>query len=256
MQAIEFLVRNKFFILLLSMLVVPAFAKTEWQSVAPGLSYTTVSLPHINSWATVHAFRIDLQKIPLQIALARDFQKTAMSATQFAEASQAILAVNGGFFDHQSAPMGLRIQNQKTVNPIKSISWWGVFGIRHGLPFINSLAEFRLQPNADLAVQAGPRLVVDGEVVSHLKPGVAERTGVGITANNEVIIAVTDSTPLSLNDFAEVFQESEANDGLEARMALNLDGGGSTQLFAKLPDGDLNLTGFSQVSDALIIPGH
>lgn len=232
---------------------VTGWAATSWQNIQEGLSYTTIELPEVNTWATIHAFQIDPRKIPLELVLARDFQQRSMTAAQFAESTNAVFAVNGGFFDHNASPLGLRVQKQKIVNPIKNISWWGVFGLRHGTPFIQSAAEYRQQVPADLAIQAGPRLVVYNHIVKSLKPGVAERTGVCINSAEQVIIAVTESTPLSLTDFAKALKRSEAKDGLGCVMALNLDGGGSTQLYAKLPDDELSLPGFSSVSDALII---
>lgn len=232
-------------------------AATEWEPIEEGLSYTTIHLPEMNAWATIHAYRINLARWPLDLALAKDFNRTSMTANQFIESTQAILAVNGGFFDQSSSPLGLRIRQQKTLQPLKKISWWGVFSIRQNQPMIQSLSEYQKSAAPDLAVQAGPRLVVHGALVKQLKAGLAERTGIGINAKQEVIIAVTESTPMSLDDFAKVFQKSESADGLGCTMALNLDGGGSTQLYGPLPQqGTLNLPGYSQVSDAIIIRSH
>ena len=103
-----------------------------------------------------------------------------------------------------------------------------------------------------MAIQAGPRLIINHRIPS-LKDGDAERTALGITKNNQLIIVVTEKNPMSTTRLAEIMRRSEDKDGLACQYALNLDGGHSTQLYANVNDFSLQLPGFSTIPDALII---
>ena len=112
------------------------------------------------------------------------------SADQFAEHSKALLSINGGFFDHEFKPLGLRINNNKLENPLKRISWWGIFYIKNNKPYISNVRRFNHDNEIDFAVQSGPRLLIKGKIPS-LKPGIADRSALGITADGKVIILVS-----------------------------------------------------------------
>jgi uncharacterized protein YigE (DUF2233 family) len=98
------------------------------------------------------------------------------------------------------------------------------------------------------AIQCGPRLVVDGHPTD-LKDQWARRTGMGITANGKVLIAVCDSE-MSLRQWAKFWA---AKDGLHCEQALNLDGGGSSHLSIKSNDSNIQIDGVWPVPDAVVI---
>ena len=103
-----------------------------------------------------------------------------------------------------------------------------------------------------LVVQGIPRLVVDGRV-QPLKAQVAERTAV--CAEGSVIVLVV-STRAGTTAFARFLADPPEKGGLGCRVALNLDGGPSTQLVVKLPALTLSLPGGWGVPNALVVvPG-
>ena len=103
-----------------------------------------------------------------------------------------------------------------------------------------------------LVVQGLPRLVVDGKV-QPLKPQLAERTAV--CAEGSVIVLVV-STKAGTTAFARFLADPPQRGGLGCRVALNLDGGPSTQLVVKLPALTLSLPGGWGVPNALVVaPG-
>src|SRR5205807_1576154 len=103
-----------------------------------------------------------------------------------------------------------------------------------------------------LIVQGIPRLLVGG-TVQQLKPQIAERTAV-CAGGNVVVLAV--STKVEATPFARFLADPPDTGGLGCWDALNLDGGPSTQLVAKLPALALSLPGGWGVPNALVVtPG-
>lgn len=224
------------------------FADTPWKTVAPGIEYLDVNRSRMPQWAHIHAFKIDLQQQKLAIVLAKDMPHQEGSASLFQRYSHALLATNGGFFSPNRNPIGLRISQKKVLSPIKHISWWGVFAISHQQASIRSAAVFQKQADTDFAIQAGPRLLIDGNIPT-LKPGYANRTALGITASGKVILLVTENLPMATTELAKLMKKQP----LACIDALNLDGGGSTQLYAHMKNFHLDVPGFSQVSDAVVV---
>lgn len=229
-----------------------AFAKTQWQELAPGLNYSQINPGGMNPWGQVHAFRISPKHYRLKMAMAQDFEKSAAYVKDFVHKKNQVIVINGGFFTPQKSPLGLRIQNGKTRSRLKNISWWAVLYQRRGRYNIVAQRQFRTQRSIHFAIQSGPRLIVNGNI-PRLKGGVAERSAIGITHDGELIVLVTDKAPMTTTDLAELMRRPWQEDGLACYQALNLDGGHSTQLFAQINDFTLNIVGFSQVSDAIVV---
>ncbi len=237
-------------LLLLQCLAFPLFAN-NWRELSPGIEYQDLGNGSILTlWSHIHAFRIDLKKNHLELVMAKELSKSLASVEEFARFSHALIATNGGFFDQENNPLGLRVSNQQQHNPIKPISWWGVFYINKQRAYLSSPTHYSTSAANNFAIQSGPRLVINGKIPT-LKPGYAERTALGITANNQIILVVTENAPLTASALASIM----ASAPLRCRNALNLDGGSSTQLVANIGSFQINKRGYSNVSDAIIVKG-
>lgn len=219
-----------------------------WLSIAPGVEYRELPGKYLSPWSHIHVFRISLKKNILSNQLASDFSKKLATAEVFSKQSGAFLAINGGFFDNQSKPLGLRLTDHKQQNSIKPISWWGVFYTQHQKPYISSYREFDRNPSMEFAIQSGPRLLINNRIVP-LKPGIAERTALGITKNKQIIILVTENSAMSTSALAKMLQ----TEPLSCTDALNLDGGSSTQMYVNTPEIVRKVSGFTGVSDAVVV---
>lgn len=224
------------------------FADADWQRIAPGILYRDLSGGLLNPWSHIHVFKISPKSHSLGLVMARDFAKKSASVQEFAKKSESLLAINGGFFDNQHQPLGLRISNYEKRNALKSISWWGVFYIKNQKPYIRSLREFHPGKNIEFAIQSGPRLLVNHAIMP-LKAGIAERSALGISKDREVIILATENAAMTTAELAKLMQEEP----LACTDAINLDGGSSTQLYAEINNFSRNIYGFSQVSDAVVV---
>lgn len=245
-KALKIIIKAKIIFILLSISIFTYAA--EWEKLAPGIEYSDVSDNSIINIRHIHAFRIDLNNYKLQLSFAKNLHEEPAVAENFAEQNSALIAINGGFFDKAFHPLGLRVNDNKQLNPIKYISWWGVFYISKGRAFISNARSFNKNQPLDFAVQSGPRLIIENKIPS-LKPGYAERSALGITKSGKVIILVTQNNPLTTTALANIMR----SDPINCVNALNLDGGSSTQLYAKIKDFKLNVLGFSEVSDAILV---
>ncbi|KTD24743.1 Exopolysaccharide biosynthesis protein related to N-acetylglucosamine-1-phosphodiester alpha-N-acetylglucosaminidase [Legionella lansingensis] len=224
------------------------FAASEWRKVAPGIEYQDLDGNFLTPWSHIHAFRINLKKNQLSLITASDLSREHASVDEYAQHSKALLTINGGFFDSDYKPLGLRINNKQQKVPLKNISWWGIFYIKNHKPYITNAAHFRPNDQIDFAIQSGPRLLINNRIPP-LKAGRAERSALGITYDNHVIVLVTDNLPLSTTELAQLMKAPPLN----CQNALNLDGGSSSQLRAQLGSFQLEVHGFSNISDAIIV---
>lgn len=225
-----------------------AYSAGNWRELSPGIEYQDLAGGLLAPWSHIYAFRIDLNKNKLAIVSAKSLALKNASADQFAEHSQALLSINGGFFDHKFNPLGLRINNYRQENPLKRISWWGVFYVKNNKAHISSLNRFNQDNDISFAMQSGPRLLIKDKIPS-LKPGEADRSALGITAKGKVIILVSTNATMSTNKLARLLKAPP----LSCVDAINLDGGSSSQLYAHIGSFQLNVHSFSNVSDAIIV---
>ncbi len=203
-------------ILLLILLLPAPLLAQSWETKAPGLEYR--ALP------SGHAFRIDLKQIEPRIVRA---PKQGATLAELRTGDDALLAVNGGYFDPQMRSLGLLVSQNRELNSLRKADW-GVLmvDLQHRARLIHTRDYKRMKSTA-FAIQAGPRLLVAGKPTS-LKPQWGRRTALGITKERTTVILVVTTESMLLSRLAEVFVE------LGCDYALNLDGGSSTQLSTRL----------------------
>lgn len=113
-----------------------------WRNLTPGIAYRDLTSSPLAPWAHIHAFRIDLKQHNLDLMSAKSIGLRKASIDTLAQNSQALIAINGGFFDTFYRPLGLRVQQHKAYNPIKRISWWGIFLVKQQQPYIISARDY------------------------------------------------------------------------------------------------------------------
>lgn len=216
-----------------------------WTQIATGLEIRDLEVPSgVGEPIKVVALRTSPRHI--HVALGQ-----TLTAQLWREHEKSLAAVNGGFFDTNGHSLGLRVSNGRALGRLRT-SDWGVFFITNGHAYIQHTREFAQQHKSMRhirhAVQCGPRLVVDGKPTK-VKEQWARRIGIGIQRDGSVIVALS-SSAMSLQDWANLWARSS---GLNCRDALNLDGGGSTQLSLKTATRNLEMRGSWPVPDAVII---
>jgi exopolysaccharide biosynthesis protein len=221
-----------------------AHSDDVWERIAPGVEMRTLRAPGDGSARSIVALRTSPDRIRVAMGAARE-------AEAWRKTFKALAAVNGGYYDAEGKPLGLRASRGQKLNPLHGKAW-GVFYTRgdekNPEARIVATEKFKWRSNIRVALQCGPRLVENGKVLK-LKPQWARRTGLGIQRDGRVIIAVADSE-MSLPDWAKLWASPS---GLNCPDALNLDGGPSSQLSLQTASRQLHLRSGRAVPDAVLI---
>lgn len=232
----------KIFVWFLLMTFSGSVWSASWRPLEKGLSYQKIEIKKRSSRIpyAVHAFKIDPKRFDFRIVTATP-EKYA-TVRRMVETSGAVMGVNANFFDPEGKPLGLLIDQGRLLNPKKNISWWGIFYVDKKIPHIIHSSQWLPHRSVSTAVQAGPRLVVNGKI-PRLKNESSQKTAVGITKSGEVILATT-LFPLDITELARLMGKAEAKGGLGCVNALNLDGGSSSQMYAKVGSFELRLPSY------------
>ncbi|MBI3947338.1 MAG: phosphodiester glycosidase family protein [Armatimonadetes bacterium] len=220
----------------------------EGQDPAPGLSYRRLEIAASaeGDAAELHALRVDPARYRIRLVTAG--AGDTATARRLAVSSGALAVINGGFFDEDFRPLGLRVARGRRLRPLRRADW-GVFLIRDGHPEIVHTRDYRPEGVSE-ALQCGPRLVVRGEI-TRLKQQSAQRACVGIDRQGRVVLAVTRGHDVDATYLARALRRPEEEGGLGCRDALNLDGGPSAQMFVSVGRFRLDLPGTWGVPDGL-----
>ena len=216
------------------------FASTMGHSQGP-ISYFKTQEP------SVHYFKMDPHQVKMDILLSAE----GLTASEFRKRHQSVLVINGSFFDVNGKSMGLMIRHGVEANPLRQNSW-PVFllgGKDAKTPFIITREEWQKNQkkygNVQLALQVGPRLVVDGKIQSFKESLSDKRSAIGITKDGQLLIAMSES-PLWLKDWATLLSRYCVT-------ALNLDGGGSSQISFHDKGISINIDGDTPVPNAISV---
>ncbi|MBT9557483.1 MAG: phosphodiester glycosidase family protein [Myxococcales bacterium] len=215
--------------------------QVEFRDLAPGVRHATL----LDGGA--EAFELDLTRVALQVVESRGQGRPTAVVADLAPAAKALVAVNGGYFDERGRPLGLLVSRGKLLNRLRRTDW-GVFSVDEtGRAELVHTRDYRTTTSPEFAVQAGPRLVVDGQILK-LKPQWDRRTAIGITTDPHRVVIIVTRTAVSLDALAHLFK-----DGLGCPFALNLDGGSSTQLWADA-GGVTAIPGFAVANAVAVVP--
>jgi exopolysaccharide biosynthesis protein len=229
------LVLKRFVILLTFLAATAAFAQ-EWQEVAPGVGYRRITRGTID----VHLARVDLTNPAIRV-IATNESDHGLPVSEFAKKHDAIIAINADYFDTDSRPLGLAAGACGT--------WWkgdpklerhqGLVGVGKGRAEIQN-RTMHVKRWMTGAVSGWPALITDCQPMANL-PGSDHftraphpRTAVGLSRDRKVMYFLVadgrrEGVPgLTLPELAELMDTE-----LDACAAMNLDGGGSSEMWVR-----------------------
>lgn len=227
-----------------------------WKPIQRGVEFRKVALERTEPGYELELklFRFDSRFVVPRVLHAGQFQLKSATAKTFADKSGAIAAINANYFDDKGRPLAYLKTAEKEIN--RSVSnhrlYTGIFGVSDAGPFVIHRDDF--QPaQASQALQSGPLLLHRGVIVE-VMTGLgrfARRSVVGIDKDGRILIGVTDAVigGLSFAELQELFGQSKWH--LEAVELLNLDGGGSAQLYFKSGKFEEWLPGTTEVPVAI-----
>lgn len=223
-----------------------------WRQLSDGMQYATYSFELSEGERTwIHAFRIDPVKYRLDVATAAN-EKEGATVQEMAGKKGALVAINGGFFTPEHESIGLIISNKKQQNPLHNTSWWSIFYIADNKPAIVAPKDFKESGNISMALQVGPRLTIGGSVPK-LKEGLSTRSAVGIDRQGKVVLLITSGHGITLKELAKRMGGLMFHGGFDCPDSMALDGGGSSQMYAKVGDFSLSLEGLARVTNGIVV---
>jgi uncharacterized protein YigE (DUF2233 family) len=224
----------------------------SWKPVESGVEYRTIALERSEPAYSLELklIRFDPRRITPRIISSSDYQLKSGDAKTLAQRSGAIATINANYFDEKGKPLALLKTAGREIN--RSVSrhalYTGVFAVRDSMPFITHRDDFQ-SAQAQEALQSGPLLLNHGAVVQKMPgPGrYSRRAVIGVDKQQRVIIGVTDIIlgGLSFTELQDLFSSPQWQ--LETTDLLNLDGGGSAQLYLKTRALEEFVSGTSEV---------
>ncbi|MCP3794586.1 phosphodiester glycosidase family protein [Paenibacillus sp. CH40] len=199
-------------------------------------------------------------KVSLDVALAGDSIGKVEDLSSLAKRNQAVVAINGTFFDAYTkssykTPYGYLVSHGKMLKK-SSGDQRTVFtyDANHLSELMSgSTFEQRLsQGSVEGALQAGPRLVTNGQVSLNVKAegfkdpkiltGGGARSALGMSRDHKLILLTTSGA--TIPQLAQMMKQAGAY------QAMNLDGGASSGLYY---NGSYLTTPGRQISNAIIV---
>lgn len=211
----------------------------RWEVLKPDLEYRTIRCIGDPDDVDLHVVRIDPRTWKLDTLVS----SRGTYARHVADEKDAGFAVNANFFDKARQPLGIIVRSGQVVQKPRDTNWQSIFLVtqtgRARIVLPEKWSQYR--DSAQMAVQAGPRLVADGHTIK-LKPTyAAPRVGVCIQWDRDVLFFATPATKkFHSTEIAKIARRKEDAGGLACRDAMLFDGGHSVNFFA---EGGVSITG-------------
>ena len=209
---------------------------SEWREVAPGLRRRSLCA---DGEPTLHHVEVDPKRWVLDAV-----RVPPATAPAVAHDRDAAFVINASFFDPERKPLGVIVSDGTMLQRPHPVSWQSIFSVssdgKSSIVLPERWAE--VHDGAAMAVQAGPRLVVDGRSTGAARGKPSLRSGICITADDRVTFFVTTMSRLyDVDEMTDLAGRSEDRGGLGCRDAMLFDGGPSAQMH--LADSDISIEG-------------
>ena len=227
----------------------PALAVTDagsWKIIQKGVEFRKMVLERSEPSHSIDLklLRFDTRLVVPRVLRSAQFQLKSANAKTFAEKNGALAAINGSYFKVAGQAINARLA--------KNSLYSGVFSIKDQQPLISQRDDF-LPEQADEGLQSGPLLLLHGtlQTVTGLPSRVSRRSLIGIDHEQRLVVAVADSLlgGLYWPEMQEIF--SAAPWQIQVTDLLNLDGGGSAQLYVKTGKFEELVAGTAEVPVAI-----
>ncbi|MEP7015928.1 MAG: phosphodiester glycosidase family protein, partial [Verrucomicrobiota bacterium] len=153
------------------------------------------------------------------------------------QSEKCLAGVNGGYFNPEFAPIGLRIINGQIVTPlVRARLLTGLLVSSSRGVQILRIREFSIRSKVDSAVECGPFLVELGQPIRGLDNTRAARRTFAVTASPDRV-ALGFCSEVSLAGLSQILSTARLADDFKVQRALNLDGGSSSAFWVARNDG-------------------
>jgi phosphodiester glycosidase len=226
-------------------LIAAAAARADWNVVSTqtepgavsGSEHRHIVLENSDTGerATIELALFSSKSCTLRVLDNPDGEKS-LSETMAQE--KCVAGMNGGYFNPDFAPIGLRIVDGKVLAPlVRARLLTGVLASSPRGTQIMRVAEFSRRSKLDAAVECGPFLVDLGVAVRGLDESrSARRTFAAVDRGDHVALGFCSDN--SLAELGKILSSASFG-GFKVWRALNLDGGSSSAFWFKRKDGSV-----------------
>lgn len=204
--------------------------RTSWSRLSAGLDHRRITCLGDVKDLDMHVVRVDPKRLSLDTAVVR-----GETARGIAGEKNALFVLNANFFDKARAPLGLVVRSGKVIRSKRTTSWQSIFLLKKdgGARIILPASWASYSDRTAMAVQAGPRLVVDGHTARVHQNYPAARAGVCIQKDGDLtFFATPQSRKFTMYEIARIARRGEIDGGLECHDAMLFDGGHSVNFLA------------------------
>jgi uncharacterized protein YigE (DUF2233 family) len=224
----------------------------EPEELLPGAHYSVAQIKDYD--VTLHVWSFDPTLFHLKVR--QQAQAGGQAVDEFLTDPGDVLAINGGFFDVDSrqrlTPSGLLIVDGALVRDVTDKGSGIVFATADGISIVRR-QDFRAAGVVH-AVQSGPLLVDPGGRLGIYREDFDRQRRSAICLDGGAVrIVVVEGGGLSLLELARVLSSPREAGGLACEVALNLDGGPSTQATTRIGSQELSFEGRWRIQNALVL---
>lgn len=227
----------------------------KWESIDSGVEYKKITIYLGESFKrTVLKFvRLDPALFNVKI-ITTGSQDSASGffVGNLSKKNGAVVIINGSYFDENRSPLGFLVSDGKIINKRVVTNWLysGLFYVKEGKPGLLNRKDFPKKINVDQALQAGPLLIANGkpENIRNIHKS-HFRSGLGLTGNNKICVYATETKYNGIS--WHELQQLLLLPGVNLRQAMNLDGGGSTQMALRTTGKNEYIKGTSKIPVAI-----
>jgi len=221
-------------------------------TVEPGLSVGTAAYPPFG--IRFHVFDFARDRFTLRVA--EQSAETGNRAPEFLAGKDDVFVINGGFFERtrrgKLSASGLLIVDGQTVAPEHNRAGSGVITSGRDGVGITYRKTFTDRSGVSHALQVGPILVDPGGIKGIYKVDKRyNRSALCLRGSSFTAFVVEGG--ISLFQLADLLSLPEAEGGFGCDVAINLDGGPSTQAALRAGSAQAEIAGEWTVHNALIV---
>jgi uncharacterized protein YigE (DUF2233 family) len=203
----------------------------------------------------IHVFDFDQARFAMR--LAEQKAATGSSAGDLLDRDGDVFVINGGFFERDGrdrlSPSGLLIIDGKIVAEEHQRAGSGVLYATEGGVAIVPRKDFRDRSRVKHALQVGPLLVDPGGVKGIYKNDPERHNRSAICLRGTSFTAFVVEGGISLFQFADLLSRPRDGGGFGCDIAINLDGGPSTQAVLRAGKVRREIAGGTTVENAIIV---
>ena len=228
----------------------PIPSDTGWQSIAPGVEYRELKIDLGDRSDRLRLARIDPAQTRLRVFYSPDQPRRV---SEWLTQSNALVAVNGNYFDPQNHALGLVIQDGQRRDGVVYDGFGGMFAVNGDEVRVrwNVQEPYNDEPLSN-ALQNFPMLVLpggtpNGDIDDNGRASL--RTAVGQDRSGRIIFVVSPTPTFTLTEFSQWLAASD----LDLDAALNLDGGTSSGLVLRSGNRNLGVDSWVEVPSAIVV---